>query len=66
MPLEPLQGFHQNMGMTRSLSWRLFYLQGEHGMEVGREAIEKVGVGTKGVTRMTERLECRKDSQKQI
>ena len=54
------------MGVTRSLSRRLFYLQGEHGMEVGREAIEKVGVGTKGVTRMTERLECRKDSQKQI
>lgn len=35
-------------------------------MEVGREAIERVGVGTTGITMMTERLECRKDSQKQI
>ena len=35
-------------------------------MEVGREAIERVGVGTMGLTRITERLECRKDSQKQI
>lgn len=60
MLLEPLQGFHQNMGLTRSVI-EAAHSAGGTWDGGGEGGYREGGGGYQGVTRMAERWECRKD-----